>query len=155
QNKFVRLEGEFKTAGVYQVQPGETLRQLLARVGGLTQQAYLYGAEFTRESTRKTQQDRLDRFVEQLERDVESNASLQAQNVSSAEEAAGLPQKIESQRRLVEKFKKIRATGRLVLGVSPAATEISALPDLVLEDGDRFIVPYRPAVVNVIGTMNL
>ena len=33
QTKFVRLEGEFVTAGVYQVQPGETLRQLIARVG--------------------------------------------------------------------------------------------------------------------------
>ena len=36
QTKFVRLEGEFLTAGVYQVQPGETLRHLISRVGGLT-----------------------------------------------------------------------------------------------------------------------
>ena len=49
QTKFVRLEGEFVTAGVYQVQHGETLHELIARVGGLTPQAYLYGAEFTRE----------------------------------------------------------------------------------------------------------
>ncbi len=28
QNKFVRLEGEFQTAGVYQIEPGETLRKL-------------------------------------------------------------------------------------------------------------------------------
>ncbi len=34
QTKFVRLEGEFLTAGVYQVQPGETLRHLISRVGG-------------------------------------------------------------------------------------------------------------------------
>ena len=36
QTKFVRLEGEFRTAGVYQVEPGETLRHLIVRVGGLT-----------------------------------------------------------------------------------------------------------------------
>jgi len=35
----VQLEGEFKYAGVYQAQPGETLRQLVVRIGGLTSRA--------------------------------------------------------------------------------------------------------------------
>ena len=52
QTKYVRLEGEINQAGVYKVEAGETLRQLAARVGNLTPQAYLYGAEFTRESAR-------------------------------------------------------------------------------------------------------
>src|SRR5947207_6075857 len=34
QTRLVRLEGEFAHSGVYQAQPGETLRQLVARVGG-------------------------------------------------------------------------------------------------------------------------
>ena len=50
QTKFVRLEGEFVHAGVYSVQPGETLRNLVERAGGLTPNAYLYGSEFTRDS---------------------------------------------------------------------------------------------------------
>jgi protein involved in polysaccharide export with SLBB domain len=36
QTKYVRLEGEFKNPGVYSVEPGETLPQLVARVGGLS-----------------------------------------------------------------------------------------------------------------------
>lgn len=36
QTKLVRLEGEFAHAGVYSVQPGETLRHLVERAGGLT-----------------------------------------------------------------------------------------------------------------------
>lgn len=153
QNKFVRLEGEFQKAGVYEVELGETLRHLLERVGGLTPQAYLYGSEFLRESTRIAQQERLDKFVQQLEKDVETNASVQAQNVSSVEEAAGLPQKLDSQRRLVEKLKAVKASGRLVLGISPTAAGISDIPDIPLEDGDRFIVPFMPAVVNVVGAV--
>src|SRR4029079_15283693 len=52
QTKFIRVEGEVAAPGVYQVQQGETLRQLLARVGGLSPNAYLFGSTFTRESTR-------------------------------------------------------------------------------------------------------
>ncbi len=43
---YVRLEGEVVNAGVYKTLPGETLRQVLTRVGGLTPNAYLYGAEY-------------------------------------------------------------------------------------------------------------
>jgi protein involved in polysaccharide export with SLBB domain len=69
QTKYVRLEGEFAAAGVYQVQPGETLRQVVERVGGLSPNAYLYGAEFTRESTRIQQQRQLDDALTRLEQE--------------------------------------------------------------------------------------
>jgi protein involved in polysaccharide export with SLBB domain len=55
QTRFVRLEGEFAASGVYSVLPGETLRQLLKRAGGLTPDAYLYASEFTRLSTKRLQ----------------------------------------------------------------------------------------------------
>jgi protein involved in polysaccharide export with SLBB domain len=60
QSKFVKLEGEFKAAGIYRLEPGESLRHLVERAGGLTENAYLFGAQFTRESTRQDQQKRLD-----------------------------------------------------------------------------------------------
>jgi protein involved in polysaccharide export with SLBB domain len=52
QVRFVRLEGELRAAGIYTAKDGETLKQLIDRAGGLTPEAYLYGAQFTRESTR-------------------------------------------------------------------------------------------------------
>ncbi len=55
-NVFVGLEGEINSAGVYQALPGETLRQIVARIGGLTPNAYLFGAELDRESVRVLQQ---------------------------------------------------------------------------------------------------
>src|ERR1035437_6046190 len=59
QTKFVKLEGEFAASGVYSVQPGETLRQLLLRAGGLTPEAYLYASVFTRESVRRVERQRI------------------------------------------------------------------------------------------------
>src|SRR3954470_2555081 len=137
QTKFVRLEGEFLTAGVYQVQPGETLRHLISRVGGLTPEAYLYGAEFTRESTREDQQKRLDEYVNELEKSIERNAS--GQRALTGDEAVAERQAVESQRRLLDKLRQMRATGRVVLELKPTADNLKELPDLTLEDGDRLL----------------
>jgi polysaccharide export outer membrane protein len=151
QSKFIRLEGEFRTAGVYQVEPGETLRHLITRVGGFTPQAYLYGAEFTRESVREDQQQRLDEYVNELEKAIERNAS--SQRNLSGEEAMVERQAAEGQRRLVDKLRQLKASGRIVLELKPNANALQAFPDLVLEDGDRLLVPFRPATVSVIGSV--
>lgn len=151
QSKFVRLEGEFRTAGVYQVEPGETLRHLLLRVGGFTPQAYFYGAEFTRESTREEQQRRLEQYIDDLAKAVERNAG--AQRNLSPEEALAERQSLEGQRRLLERLREVKASGRIVLELKPGAANVDAFPDLVLEDGDRLLVPFRPATVNVLGSV--
>jgi polysaccharide biosynthesis/export protein len=151
QTKFVRLEGEFVTAGVYQAQPGETLRHLISRVGGLTPQAYLYGAEFTRESTREDQQKRLDEYINDLGRSIERNTS--GQRSLNGDEAVAERQAVEGQRRLLDKLRQMKATGRIVLELKPTADNINQMPDLMLEDGDRLLVPFKPATVNVIGSV--
>ena len=43
----------------YAIPPGETLRQLLTRAGGFTPDADLFASEFTRESVRRLQRQRL------------------------------------------------------------------------------------------------
>jgi hypothetical protein len=124
---------------------------MIARVGGLTPQAYLYGAEFTRESAREDQQKRLNEYTDELERSIERNAS--AQRNLSGEEALTEHQTLEGQRRLLDKLRQLKATGRIVLELKPTAADIDALPDLMLEDGDSLLVPFRPATVNVIGSV--
>src|SRR3970282_2864760 len=86
----VRLEGEFNHAGVYQAMQGETLRQLILRVGGLTPQAYLFGAEFTREYTRKAQEERLRQALIQFEQDLQRAAAARARNVTRSEDGQSL-----------------------------------------------------------------
>lgn len=151
QTKFVRLEGEFYSAGVYQAEPGETLRHFITRIGGLTPQAYLYGAEFTRESAREDQQRRLEEYTNELEKSIERNSI--SQRSLSGDEAVTERQALESERRLLDKLRQLKATGRIILELKPNANSIDALPDLVLEDGDRLFVPLRPATVNVIGSV--
>lgn len=153
QTKYVRLEGEFVHSGVYSVKPGETLKELVIRAGGFTNQAYLYGSQFSRESTRREQQQRLDEYVSSLSYQIEIAASNKATSVVSPTEAATVGASVASQRELVNRLREVRATGRIVLHIEPFSSNVNSLPDLPLEDGDRFIVPPVPSTVGIVGAV--
>ncbi len=153
QTRYVRLEGEFQSPGVYSVGSGENLRQVVARAGGLTPEAYLFGSEFLRESSRQEQQQRLNDFANSFEREAASSASNLRGTVISPEEAMAASSQVAEQRELVRKLHEVRATGRIVLDLDPRLAGAEALPDLSLEDGDVFVVPGRPSFVNVVGSV--
>jgi protein involved in polysaccharide export with SLBB domain len=152
QTQYMHLEGEFNSSGVHQIVPGETLKQLVARVGGLAPNAYLFGAQFTRESTRVQQEKTLENALNRLERDISRFNSLRAQNVTSPEDAASLKQQADNQQALLTRLRQIRPIGRIVLEL-PEAAQLKDLPDLPLEDSDRFIVPSPPSMVSVLGSV--
>lgn len=154
QTKLVRLEGEFVHSGIYSVLPGETLRQLVERAGGFTPDAYLYGSEFTRESARAIQQARIDEYVANM------NLSIQRGTLALVTAPAASPQDLASsaaatglERQLLASLKQIRATGRIVLRFTPASEGLDNVPNIPLEDGDRFVVPPLPSSVNVVGAV--
>jgi polysaccharide biosynthesis/export protein len=151
QSKFVRLEGEFKSAGIYRAEAGETVRHLIERVGGFTPNAYLYGAEFTRESVRIEQQKGLGELIEKLEEDISRNAVAPAG--INPEDVAAQRAKLEAQRELIEKLRQVKAEGRVVLDLTPNAAAVRDLPEIALEDGDRLLVPFRPATVEMLGAV--
>jgi len=153
QTKLVTLDGEFLHAGVYTAQPGETLRQLVIRAGGITEKAYLYGSEFTRESTRASQQSRLDEYVRNLEMSIHrSNLAIAASNSSSQDTASSAGAEA-TEREMVESLRQIRATGRIVLQFKPDDRALAVIPDIDLENGDRFVIPSVPSTINVVGAV--
>ena len=152
QTRIVRLEGEFLHSGGYQAQPGETLRQLVTRVGGVTPVAYLFGAEFTRESTRKAQEAQYQETLNRLEREAESVGNAQARSVISAEEAQALPAQAAARKALIARLRELRPSGRIVLEIPPSG-RAADLPDLPLEDGDRLFIPSPPSMVSVYGAV--
>jgi protein involved in polysaccharide export with SLBB domain len=149
--KQVRLEGEIAMAGVYTVHPGERLRDVVRRAGGLTRNAYLYGAQFTRESTRREQQKRYSDYLGQLEHELDEAASNLSSRVTSPQQAATAQTSIASQRDLIDRLRKFSMNGRIVLDMEPSSQGVNALPDIPLENGDRLYIPSRPSTVNVIG----
>jgi protein involved in polysaccharide export with SLBB domain len=154
QTKFVRLEGEFLHSGVYSVKPGETLRDLVQRAGGLTPKAYLYGSEFTRDSTRMVQQRRIDEYVQNLQLQIQRGSlALLASPLSTAQDVASGVASQSTERDLIARLEQIRATGRIVLEFKPGSGGTENVPDIPLENGDRFTVPSVPTSVNVVGAV--
>jgi len=121
-------------------------------VGGLTPQAYVFGTEFTRESTRRNQEERLKQALVQYEQDLQRAAATRARNVTSAEEANSLKAEAEAQQAQIVRLRTLKPTGRIVLELSENPT-VADLPDVALEDGDRLVVPQRPGMVSVFGTV--
>ncbi|MEO8737141.1 MAG: SLBB domain-containing protein [Edaphobacter sp.] len=151
QTRFVRLEGEVESAGVYSVQPGETLRQLLARAGGFTPDAYLYASEFTRESTRRVQQQRLNEYADQLEAQAAAAVSAGTATAINAQDAAAAAAAATSAQSEVARLRQARPIGRIVLQLKPDSRGVDSVPDMALEDGDTFVVPRVPSNVSVEG----
>ncbi|MGI4828635.1 MAG: SLBB domain-containing protein [Janthinobacterium lividum] len=151
QTRYVRLEGEFLSPGVYSVLPGETLRSLLRREGGFTPEAYLFASEFTRESTRRVEGQRLREYADQLDAQISSvTATGIARAISAADQSAAAAS-ADDARSSVARLRNVTPTGRIVLDLKPISQGIESLPDLALEDGDRFVVPRVPSSITVEG----
>ncbi len=153
QTKFVRLEGEIASSGLYSARPGETLRQLIERAGGLAPDAYLFGSDFTRESARVLQQQRLDEYVNSLAIDLQRQGANKISSAVSPQDVAAASGVLSGQKEMIAALRQIRATGRIVIKIKPDASSVATIPDITLEDGDAFVVPSLPSNVNVVGAV--
>ena len=129
QSKFIRIEGEVGAPGVYKIQPGDSLRAVIRRAGGVTPEAYLFATQLTRESVRLEQQRILQRTTGTM-----------------------VPQD-EAQRQALGQVQNVLATGRIVLQMQPSATSIDDYPEIILEDGDKVLIPPQVKTVNVGGAI--
>jgi len=154
QSRLVRIEGEVAAPGIYNALPGETLPQIVKRIGGLSAQAYVYGSEFNRESVRLRQQENLDNLIRRLESTVQGRTKTGNASGQDAAAVAILMQQEQTQiQAQINKLKSLKSSGRLALEMDPMATSIAGLPNLPLEDGDRFFVPPVPGYVAAAGAV--
>lgn len=148
QNKRVRVEGEVLRPGDYVLPALSSIHDAIRAAGGLTPGAFVFGAEFTRESVRLTQQENYDRVLRNLE--TELSLASSTQRITSRDEAAAQAGRSAASAQLIERLRSIRPTGRVVLQIPPDSRD---LPNLTLEDGDRLLVPSVPTSVGVFGSV--
>ncbi|WP_229412427.1 SLBB domain-containing protein [Massilia sp. Root133] len=158
---FVRVEGEVKVPGVYQMTASDTLQTLIAKAGGPTSNAYMFGTAFYREEVRKEQQANLKRAADRLEAQLRSEESTQAANLRalSGTDAAAAAAQLETERKIAQerlvRFRNLQPSGRIAFGLDPNDRSFAHLPQVTLKNGDRLVVPSKPAFVHVFGAVNV
>ena len=146
----VRLEGEVRFPGEYPIRRGETLRSVIARAGGLTAIAFPAGSVFTRASLRDRERKQKDILADRLQQDLATLALQSSQ--SGGQTADSASETLAVGKTLLRDLRNAEAVGRLVIDLDRVmAAQQGSDADLILEDGDRLIVPKRAQVVTVIG----
>jgi protein involved in polysaccharide export with SLBB domain len=156
---FVKIEGEVNRPGVYQVASGEGLAQLIQKAGGMTQDAYLFGAGFFREEVRKNQQENLTKLLRRIESESSGALAQAAQSVGASSDPGVVQAKIaalqQAQKQSIERARSLKPEGRISLGLpADGLLTLGNLPAIRLSQGDKFHVPTRPDFVYIFGSVN-
>jgi len=136
----VTLEGEFRFPGEYALLPGETLGALIDRVGGVTAQAFPYGAVYTAQVAAETERAETTRFADEIRRSYASMALTQQEQRATFQE---LEQSIQA---ILDR----EALGRIAIDL-PRILAGDRGADVVLSDGDKVVMPRRNDTVTVLG----
>ena len=148
----VLLLGEFRNPGSYELRRGERLSEVIARAGGLTAEAFPYGAVFTRESVRQRQQEGFARTARDLESSLVQLASGQALPGSRGG-TADVGGAMKAGRELAATLREARAAGRVVVEANPVILLARPDLDILMEPGDVIAMPKRPQDVTVVGAV--
>jgi polysaccharide biosynthesis/export protein len=143
----ITLRGEVKFPGRYSVKPGETLKSVLMRAGGLTRYGFAEGSVFTRKELRDREQKELDMLAVRMQNDI-AFVALQGTVANQAGAASAL----SVGQSLLTQLRAAKAVGRLVIDLPHMLRAPVGSPyDVVLRDGDQLIVPKLEQEVTVIG----
>jgi len=142
----VEIRGEVMFPGSYVVEKGETLSELIERVDGFTDRAFIQGAILVREELRAKEQEQLNRLRDRLKGDLASISLQQMQEDPKKQEALTMAQG------LVAQLESTRAVGRLVIDLEGIVNGVRT--DVVLQDQDRIFIPDKPQEVTVLGEVN-
>ena len=148
---FVRVSGEVNAPGVYRVEPGDTLRNVVERAGGLTPHSYLYASQLTRVSTRQAEEEQLRVSIAQMQRELTSRYAAAPSTGST--NAADQQTQLAAQQTAIAQLAAVTPTGRIVLDMKPSASTVADIPNFPLEDGDSFYIPPRLSTVQVAGAV--
>lgn len=145
EDRHVVLRGEVKNPGSYDLIAGDTLSTLIARAGGLTDEAYPRGAIFSRKSERQREEQRYKSQARGLELNLASALQEKDERKKPASEEISLA------RNLIAEMKGAEALGRITVESDPAMLSAHPELDILLESGDKIFIPKRPLTVRVAG----
>ncbi len=150
----ITISGEVPRSGTYEIMNGERLSDLLQRVGGFTEEAYVYGAVFKRKNVKDSQSKNLQSLISKLQVQALQAAAGSAATAVSAEEAGYAKAQLNMNQSLLNNLKTMQeqTEGRVAINITDKIDEwAGSKDDLLLQDGDDIVIPKRPQEVLVLG----
>ena len=137
----VQLEGEFQFPGIYTLEDGDTILDIINKAGGMTSMAYTEGAVFTRKSIAQIEKESYLKNADNLEK-----ALITA--VSDTDLDGSAYTAIVS---LIDKLRNIDPLGRQVIIADPFLLKSDPKLNFDLQDGDNLFIPKRTESISVVG----
>lgn len=138
--QWVTLKGEVKFPGTYSIQHGESLKQVLDRAGGLTEDAAPKSSVFLRKSIQRKEQVEISKLSDQLRRDIAARALTKDGAVIGFADSQLMLKELEN----------VKTVGRLVIDINAVNMGIEAA-NINLETEDELYVPAKNQIVSVMG----
>ena len=147
----VTLRGQVRFPGTYTIRPGETLKSVIERAGGLTKWAFPQGAVFTRVELKRHEQHEMNRLAQRMRIEL-GVLALRASVTSTGGAPGAAANTMIVAKSLLSELKSEQAVGRLVINLPRIMRKPADSPyDVVLRNGDELIVPKFEQEVTVIG----
>jgi len=147
--EMIELKGEFKFPGVYTIEDGETLAQVIARAGGFTEDAFVQAAVFSRQSIREQEQKQLNEYADRLEIEI-SQKKVSTQSLSNPKLILQQEQALTAANAVLEKYRQVKPVGRLLIDLDHEGV-LKGGGTLKLADADMLYVPKKPDQILVMG----
>jgi polysaccharide biosynthesis/export protein len=133
----VTIAGAVRYPGSFDILRSERLSSLIARAGGLTDEAYPYGAVFTRISAQVAEEE--GNYREAIELQTGALEAAVAPNVN--------PNILTYLQSLVTTLQHEPALGRISVEADPTILSVKPQLDTLLQPGDFIYIPKRPSTV--------
>jgi protein involved in polysaccharide export with SLBB domain len=143
----VKVEGEVRYPGVYNILRNEKLSSVLRRAGGMTEVAYPEGAVFLRNSVAQAEEVESRRIADDMRNQLLMYVMKPTQGNSQAPSA----ESIKAMEALMAQIENKRALGRVPVVADLPVLEKHPELDTLLETGDSITVPKQPSTVLVVG----
>ena len=141
ENLSLEIRGEVRFPGAYTFKRGETLAQVIARAGGVTELAHLSAAVFTRKDLRDQEAKQLAGLRQRLRSEIAASGLEKANEGKSGG--------ADSSARILEQLDATEALGRLVIDLG--AIVDGSMDDVSLKDGDLLVIPEYRQEISVLG----
>jgi protein involved in polysaccharide export with SLBB domain len=147
----ITLSGQVRFPGTYTIRPGETLKSVIERAGGLTPWAFPQGAVFTRTELQQREQHEMNRLAQRMRIEL-GVLALRASVTATGGAAGAAANTMIVAKSLLQELKTEHAVGRLVINLRKIIKGPVYSPDnVVLRNGDALYVPKFEQEVTVIG----